>query len=382
VFRVALRLGLTSFGGPVAHVSMFRDEYVRRRGWLEDGAFAELVAVTSLLPGPSSSQLGMAIGGLRAGVRGALAGWIGFTLPSAVVMTALGLGLAGSDVLDGGVVHGLELVTVAVVLLAVIGMRRTLAPDATRLAVALVALVCALGLGGARGQLVALLVGAVAGGLLFRGRGLPPVLDLALPIARRAAIACLVVFGGLLLALPAASRATGVHAVELVDAFYRSGALVFGGGHVVLPLLESEVVDPGWVSEEAFLAGYGAAQALPGPLFTFSAYLGAIAEPEPNGLAGAALALGAIFLPAMLVLGGALPLWAAIRRHPTAYAVTSGIGAAVVGILAAALWDPVISTALEDVGDVLLAAALFAALRVVPVWGVVALGAALGALLL
>ncbi len=379
---VALRLGLTSFGGPVAHIGYFRDEYVRRRRWVSDDEFAELVAVTAFLPGPSSSQLGMAIGSLRAGLGGGLAAWVGFTLPSAVVMTVLGVGVAGSSLLDRGLVHGLELVTAAVVLLAVVGMRRTLAPDAARLAVAAAAVVAVVAVGGARGQGIALALGGGVGLLAFRGGDGPPELDLTFPVSRRAAVACLGAFAGLLLLLPTLAHATGSHALALVAAFYRAGALVFGGGHVVLPLLEGALVDPGWLSQQTFLSGYGAAQALPGPLFSFAAYAGAASEPGPNGVIGAALALAAIFLPAMLILAGALPLWSALRRHPAVHAAVSGIGAAVVGVLAAALWDPVLRTAVDGVEDIALIAALLLLLRVLPVWAVVVVGAAFGALVL
>ncbi len=379
---VALRLGLTSFGGPVAHIGYFREEYVRRRRWVSDDEFAELVAVTSFLPGPSSSQLGMAIGSLRAGLGGGLAAWVGFTLPSAIVMTALGVGIAGSTLLDGGLVHGLELVTAAVVLLAVVGMRRTLAPDLARLAVAAAAFAAVVAVGGARGQGVALLIGACVGLVAFRGGAAPPELDLVFPVSRRAAVVCLGAFAGLLLLLPALARLTDSHVVAFAAAFYRAGALVFGGGHVVLPLLEGALVDQGWLSQQAFLAGYGAAQALPGPLFSFAAYAGAAAEPAPNGVGGAALALVAIFVPAVLVLAGALPLWSALRRHPTVHAAVSGIGAAVVGVLAAALWDPVLRTAVDGVVDVAVIATLLLLLRVLPVWAVVAVGAAFGALVL
>lgn len=382
MLAVALRLGATSFGGPVAHVGYFRDEYVGRRAWLDEQAFSELVAVTSLLPGPSSSQLGIAIGARRAGVRGGIAAWLGFTLPSAVAMTALALAVGAADVSDAGWVQGLELVAVPVVALAVLAMRRSLARGAVRLTLAGAAAAVALSLGGFTGQAAALALGAVVGLVALRepGTALPAVG----PRGRHAALAvgCLVVLGALLLGLPALADATEAHAVALVDAMFRSGSLVFGGGHVVLPLLHEAVVSPGWVAEEEFLAGYGLVQAMPGPLFTFSAYLGAIEDPSPNGVAGATLALVAIFAPSFLLLGGVLPLWSVVRGHAAVRAGLAGVGAAVVGVLAAALWDPVLTVSVDGLGDVVFAVGLLVLLRLLPVWAVVPVAATGGALLL
>ncbi|HET9287091.1 MAG TPA: chromate efflux transporter [Gaiella sp.] len=380
VFGVALRLGLTSFGGPVAHIGFFRDEYVGRRRWLDEGAFSELVAVTSLLPGPSSSQLGIAIGANRAGRLGGLAAWVGFTLPSAVAMTVLALAVGSADLSGAGWVHGLALVAVPVVATAVLGMQRSLAPDLVRLALAVAAATVAISWGGFAGQAAAIALGAIVGIALFRNQALPQRLTASFAGGRLMATGCIAAFGALLLGLPALADATG--AVALVDAMFRSGSLVFGGGHVVLPLLDEAVVSPGWVGEQEFLAGYGLAQAMPGPLFAFSAYLGAIQEPSPNGVAGAALAVGAIFLPSFLLLGGVLPLWSSIRRHATVQAALAGVGAAVVGLLAAALWDPVLRTSIDDWADVFFAVVLLALLRLLPVWAVVPIAAAAGALLL
>jgi chromate transporter len=379
---VAWRLGLTSFGGPIAHIGHFRAEYVVRREWLDEQEFAELVAVTSLLPGPSSSQLGIAIGARRAGRLGGIAAWLGFTLPSALAMTALALVVGESDVGDAGWIEGLELVAVPVVALAVLAMRRTLAPDTPRLALAAAGAALALGGGGFAGQAVALAVGAIVGVLAFT-----PSLPEHAPMPRLGrrsilALGCLAALVALLVGLPVLRDATGSQAVALVDAMFRSGSLVFGGGHVVLPLLDQAVVEPGWVGEKQFLAGYGLVQAMPGPLFTFSAYLGAIQEPEPNGLAGASLALGAIYLPSFLLLGGILPLWSVVRRSSVVQAALVGVGAAVVGLLAAALWDPVLSTSIDGVGDLAFALALLILLRFVPIWVVVPLAAAAGSLLL
>lgn len=380
MLAVALRLGVTSFGGPVAHIGYFRHEYVERRGWIAEREFSELVAVTSLLPGPSSSQLGMAIGARRAGVPGALAAWVGFTLPTAVAMTALALAVGSVDVSGAGWVHGLELVAVPVVALAVLAMGRALAPDVARASLAVVAAAIAILWHGFGGQAAAILLGAVVGTAAFRGRAPVPGLTRAFVGRRFVAAGCLVAFAALLFGLRPLADATGGHVLALVDAMYRSGALVFGGGHVVLPLLHDAVVSPGWVGEQEFLAGYGLAQAMPGPLFGFSAYLGAIEEPTPNGIAGAAIAVFAIYLPSFLLLGGTLPLWSSIRAHAGVQAALAGIGAAVVGVLAAALWDPVLTTSAGNVGDVAFALSLLLLLRVLPVWAVVPIAAAAGAI--
>ena len=310
VFRAALRLGLTSFGGPVAHIGYFRDDYVARRHWLDERQFGELVALTNLLPGPSSSQLGIAIGVHRAGKLGGLAAWLGFTLPSAVILTALALWARGVDLEGAGWVHGLELAAAAVVAAAVIAMARTLARGPARMVLAVAAVAIALALPGARGQGVTILAAGAVGVMLFRSSSLPLPLSLRFAIGRRTAVAAGTCFVAMLVGLPIAADLAGTHSVALASSFYRAGALVFGGGHVVLPLLNDAVVETGWVSQQAFLAGYGVAQAVPGPLFTFSAYLGAIEEPSPNGIAGAAIALVAIFLPSFLLLGAVLPLWA------------------------------------------------------------------------
>jgi chromate transporter len=382
VFLVALRLGLTSFGGPTAHIGIFREEYVRNRRWLDEGSFGELVAVTSLLPGPSSSQLGMAVGTLRAGKLGGLAAWAGFTLPSAVVMTVFGLGVATADVTGAGWLHGLELAAAAVVLTAVVAMRRALAPDTPRLALALAATVAALLVRGPAAQAAIIVVAGAIGAFAFRSLAETPALHLRLPIGKRLAVGSLAVFVALLVVLPFSRDAVSGNALALADAMYRAGALVFGGGHVVLPLLHEGVVETGMVSEDDFLAGYGAAQALPGPLTTFSAYLGSVSGLEPNRIPGAALALVAIFLPSFLLLAGVLPLWAIVREHPAVRAAVVGIGAAVVGLLAAALWDPVLRTSVSSIWDGMLVAALVMALRFVPPWAVVAIAAVVGALIL
>ncbi len=381
VFRVALRLGLTSFGGPVAHIGYFRDEYVGRRGWIGEQQFGELVALSSLLPGPSSSQVGIAIGVHRAGKLGGLAAWLGFTLPSAVMLTAVAIWARGVDLADAGWVHGLELAAAAVVATAVIAMARSLARGVLLALIAAAATVVALVFPGSAGQVATILAAAAAGAIAFRGsvRALP--LTMRFPIGRRVAIGSATGFVALLVGLPLAAELGSSHAVDLARSFYRSGALVFGGGHVVLPLLNDAVVGTGWVSQQAFLAGYGLAQAVPGPLFTFSAYLGAIEEPTPNGIAGAGIALVAIFLPSFLLLGAALPLWSTLRERVAVQAAVTGVGAAVVGLLAAALWDPVLHTSVHGVGDAALAVVLFGLLRLLPPWTVVGIAAATGAIL-
>ena len=382
MFRAALRLGLTSFGGPVAHVGYFRDEYVARRRWIGEEQFGELVALSNLLPGPSSSQVGIAIGVHRAGKLGGLAAWLGFTLPSAAILTALALWARDVDLAGAGWVHGLELAAAAVVAAAVIAMARTLARGAARLAIAAAAAATALLVPGSPGQVGTILAAGTIGAVAFRGsvRALP--LTLRFPIGRRVAIAAAFCFASLLVGLPLAADRGSSHAVDLAASFYRAGALVFGGGHVVLPLLNDAVVETGWVSQQAFLAGYGVTQAVPGPLFTFSAYLGAIEEPSPSRVAGAAIALGAIFLPSFLLLGAVLPLWSAARERVVVQAAVAGIGAAVVGLLAAALWDPVLRTAVHGADDVVFAVVLFGLLRILPPWAVVGIAAAAGAILL
>jgi chromate transporter len=381
VLAAFLRLGLTSFGGPVAHLGYFRDAFVVRRRWLSEAAYAELVALCQFLPGPASSQVGFAIGLMRAGAPGALAAWIGFTLPSAVLMTAFAFGAAAmKGPLALGALHGLKLVAVAVVAQAVFGMARTLTPDARRAAIALAALGLVTAVPAGVGQVAAIALGALAGVALSRDDGAAGPDALAARVSPALGLAAFGLYLALLIGGPIAATATGSAAVAHFDAFYRSGALVFGGGHVVLPLLNEAVVRPGWVDPGAFLAGYGAAQAAPGPLFTFAAFLGAVMRPPPNGLAGALLGLVAIFLPGLLALTAALPFWERLRRRPAARSAMRGANAAVVGVLAAALYSPVWTSAVLDRADFAAVAAgflLLTAFRTAPVL-VVALGAGLG----
>jgi chromate transporter len=379
VFLAALRLGLTSFGGPIAHVGYFRQEYVVRRRWLAERDFADLLALAQVLPGPASSQLGFAIGLRRAGLLGGLLSWIGFTLPSAVLMIAFAAVVDDVDTVGAGWVAGLKVAAVAVVAQAVWAMARALTPDVPRIVLALAAAGAILVVEGPAMQVAVIVAGAVAGRLLRLGGGPPDVAAASGPrVGRRMAVAALATFAVLLVGLPALDRATDSQAVAMGDAYYRSGALVFGGGHVVLPLLQERVVPPGWVSEEDFLAGYGAAQAVPGPLFTFGAYLGAVQGPEPNGVAGGVLALVALFLPALLLVVGVVPFWDRIRGHPAAFAALAGVNAVVVGILLAALYDPVGTAAIDGPASALLALAalgLLVVARLPPL--VVVAGAAL-----
>jgi len=379
VFLAALRLGLTSFGGPIAHVGYFRHEYVVRRRWLAERDFADLLALAQVLPGPASSQLGFAIGLRRAGLLGGLLSWIGFTLPSAVLMIAFAAVVDDVDTADAGWVAGLKIAAVAVVAQAVWAMARTLTPDVPRVALAVVAAGAILAVDGAAMQVAVIAAGAVLGRVVRLGGGAPEIAPSSRPrVGRGVAVAALATFAVLLVGLPALDRATDSQAVAMGDAYYRSGALVFGGGHVVLPLLEERVVTPGWVSQEDFLAGYGAAQAVPGPLFTFGGYLGAVQGPDPSGIGGGVLALVALFLPALLLVVGVVPFWDRIRGHPAAFSALAGVNAAVVGILLAALYDPVGTAAIDGPEDAALALAALALLVVarLPPLAVVA-GAAL-----
>jgi chromate transporter len=376
VLAIFLRLGLTSFGGPVAHLGYFRAEFVGKRHWLDDATYADIVALCQFLPGPASSQVGIAIGLSRAGYAGAVAAWLGFTLPSAVLLVAFAYGMTALGGSGGtGWLHGLKVAAVAVVAQAVLAMMRTLTPDRARATIAVVTTMLVLALPSAWILVATILLGGLAGLALPRGDTPADPVSLPLVVSRRTGGILLVIFFALLAGLPLLASVTSSHGIKLVDAFYRSGALVFGGGHVVLPLLKEAVVAPGWVGNDAFLAGYGAAQAVPGPLTTFAAYLGAVMKPQPNGVAGAALCLLAIFLPSFFLVIGALPFWEQLRRQPSAQAALRGVNAAVVGILLAALYDPVWTTGIANAGDFALAAAAFLLLFMwkTPPWLVVIL---------
>ena len=381
VLLTFLKLGVTSFGGPIAHIGYFREELVVRRRWIDDPTFTDLVALCQFLPGPASSQVGFSLGLMRAGYWGGLAAWAGFTLPSAVLMTgfAYGAGELGGA-MGQGVIHGLKLVALAVVAQAVCGMARTLCPDWRRVSIACVAALVILSIPLPTIQIGTIVMGGLAGFWLCRAPIPAATGTLGTAVSRRVATAALAIFCLLLIALPAIARVS--HGVALFDAFYRSGALVFGGGHVVLPLLSKAFVTPGCVSEDAFLAGYGAAQAVPGPLFTFAAYLGAVVSPGPHGMVGAALGLIGIFLPGILILLGALPFWDASRQRAGPQAIMRGINAAVVGLLGAALYDPLWMSSVKSVGDFAVALVGFVLLTAwrIPPLIVVILGACAGVL--
>jgi chromate transporter len=338
VFLTFLKLGLTSFGGPIAHIGYFRQEIVVRRRWVDEATYSDLVALCQFLPGPASSQVGLSLGLIRARYCGALAAWTGFTLPSAILMTAFAYGASELNSPIGlGTLHGLQLVAVAIVAQAVWGMASTLCPDRQRASIACVAAVIILFSNSSIAQVGVIFLGGGAGFWLCRASAPKIERPLGIPVSRRVGVVALAAFFALLTVLPVLG--TQSQGLELFGAVYRSGALVLGGGHVVLPLLNNALVTPGWVSQDSFLAGYGAAQAMPGPLFTFAAYLGAVEKPSPHGLAGAALGLVGIFLPGILILLGALPFWDTFRQRVGAQAIMRGVNAAVVGLLGAALYS-------------------------------------------
>jgi chromate transporter len=384
VLVVFLRLGLTSFGGPIAHLGYFQNEFVVRRRWLDDRTYADLVALCQFLPGPASSQVGIAVGLLRAGYAGALAAWTGFTLPSAIalVLFALGIKYLG-DVSGAGWLHGLKVVAIAVVAQALLSMMRSLTPDRMRATIAIAATVLVLAVPSAWGQIGAIVLGGIWGVLVLRIDAPAENAHVPLRVSRRTGAIVLLIFFALLIGLPLLASTTVSQTAQLFDAFYRAGSLVFGGGHVVLPLLQASVVPPGWVTNDAFLAGYGAAQAVPGPLFTFAAYLGAVIGPGPNGLLGAVICLVAIFLPSFLLVIGALPFWEQLRRLPTAQALLHGVNASVVGLLLAALYSPVWTAGIKGPYDFALAVVAFLLLFMwrMPPWLVVVLSAFGGGLI-
>lgn len=381
---IFLRLGLTSFGGPVAHLGYFREEFVTRRGWLSERAYADLVALCQFLPGPASSQVGMALGLSRAGYRGVLAAWLGFTLPSALLLIMFALGVTRwGDALAPGALQGLKIVAVAVVAQAVWGMARNLCPDAPRLTLMAAAACGVLWLPGVWGQVGVIVLGGLVGRAFLHASSDGVHEALPLTVGQRAGALWISLFFLLLALLPVLAALWPHQALTLVDAFYRAGSLVFGGGHVVLPLLQAEVVPTGWVDGDAFLAGYGAAQAVPGPLFTFAAFLGAAMQQAPTAWLGGLLCLLAIFLPSFLLVAGALPFWERLRRSPGIQASLLGVNAAVVGLLLAALYDPVWTSAIHGSGDFALALLALTALVAwkLPPWLVVLACGLLGAVL-
>lgn len=379
IFLVSIKLGLTSFGGPTAHLGYFHTEYVRRRKWMDEKSYADLVALSQFLPGPASSQVGIGIGVMRGGVLGGLTSFIGFTLPSVLVLMLFASLLTTFDISEAGWIHGLKIVAVVVVAHAIMGMAKNLAPDIQRKTIALLALVGTLLWQSSFTQVGVILIAALIGFLIYKNHAEDDGKTTKFPIAKRFSAICLMLFVVLLFALPALRELTGSYWVAVVDSFYRAGSLVFGGGHVVLPLLEQELVPSGWITEEAFLAGYGATQAVPGPLFTFAAYLGTVM----NGWIGGLVATVAIFLPAFLLILGALPFWDMLRSNPKVKGAVMGANAAVIGILISALYTPIWTSSILEPIDFALAAILFTMLVYfkLPPWVIVVTGAIGGMLI-
>ncbi len=377
VFLAFLQQGLTAFGGPVAHIGYFRGEFVERRAWLDETAFADIVALCQSLPGPASSQVGMSIGLLRAGLPGALLAWLGFTAPSAVALALFGGALGGAGTADQGAwLHGIKVVAVAVVAQAVWSMSRTLCPDRQRLSIAFVGALLALAVPSALGQLGTIAAGAAAGLVVVRDTSPAATPGFAVPLPRWISVVALIAFFALFALLPVAAAMFRAPGIDLFASFYRSGALVFGGGHVVLPLLRNELVSAGLIDDGTFLAGYGAAQAVPGPLFTFAAYLGTVLHGPVSGWRGAIVCLTGIFLPSFLLVIGMVPVWERLRRHKSVRAALAGVNAAVVGLLLAALYMPLWKSVILEWGDFAMglgALLLLSAWRV-PSWVVVVIG--------
>lgn len=379
IFFVSTRLGLTSFGGPTAHLGYFYEEYVHRRKWMNEKSYADLVALAQFLPGPASSQVGIGIGVMRAGILGGIISFIGFTMPSVIVLILFAVMLAGFDVSHAGWIHGLKIVAVVVVAHAIMGMAKNLAPDLKRKSIALFALIGTLIWQTALTQIGIILIAALCGFLLFKQHHEKVEASSRFPVSRRTSIICLLFFFGFLFLLPVLRELTASSWVTMFDSFYRAGSLVFGGGHVVLPLLEQELVPNGWISEEAFLAGYGVTQAVPGPLFTFAAYLGTVMK----GWVGGLIATIAIFLPAFLLILGALPFWDRLRHNAKMKGAIMGVNAAVVGILISAFYTPIWTSSILTSLDFALAAVLFSMLVYwkLPPWVVVVTGAVGGVFL-
>jgi chromate transporter len=378
VLAVFAKLGLTSFGGPVAHLGYFHDELIKRRKWLDEESYADLVALCQFLPGPASSQVGIGLGISRAGIPGGLAAWLGFTLPSALALIAFAFGVTSiGNVSEAGWLQGLKIVAVAVVAHAVWGMATKLTPDRLRMTIAIAAAIFTLAWPTNLGQVLVIVLGGLIGWRILSDAPLIPKKDGDYWIRRRLGATLLAVFFALLVGLPFIRDATGSFGVAVADSFYRAGSLVFGGGHVVLPLLQAEVVPPGWIDNETFIAGYGAAQAVPGPLFSFSAYLGAAMQSGMAGLSTALIALVSIYVPSFLLLIGVLPFWERLRAMSPVQAALRGINAAVVGILLAALYHPVWTSAIFSAADLSIALAAFVLLSFWkwPAWLVVVLSA-------
>ncbi|MDQ0195426.1 chromate transporter [Paenibacillus wynnii] len=379
VWGVSTKLGLTSFGGPIAHLGYFHDEYIRRRKWMDERSYADLVALCQFLPGPASSQVGIGIGVVRAGLLGGIVAWLGFTLPSVIALVAFAYLLQGFDIGHAGWIHGLKIVAVAIVAHAIWGMGQKLTPDPVRVTLAVIAMAITLSWQTAYSQVIIILAAGGIGLGLYRKKAIEGTQSLPIKISRTFGVVCLTLFFALILLLPLFRQWGDSKGLSMIDSFYRSGSLVFGGGHVVLPLLQQEVVPAGWVTQANFLAGYGATQAVPGPLFTFAGYLGAMA----GGVPGAIIAVLAIFLPAFLLVVGVLPFWNGLRNNPKIQGALMGVNAAVVGILLAALYDPLWTTAILQPMDFVLAVLLFTMLVFwkLPPWMIVLTGAAGGLVL-
>ncbi|PGD13650.1 chromate transporter [Bacillus toyonensis] len=371
IFLVSFKLGLTSFGGPVAHLGYFHHEYVQKRKWMDEKSYGDLVALCQFLPGPASSQVGMGVGLLRGGLLGAIISWIGFTLPSVLVLVFFASFLNQFEIGSTGWIHGLKLVAVAIVAHAIWGMAQKLTPDRNRATIAIVTAAIALLWPSSWTQIILILLSGLIGWLLYKTPQNAQVYKIQISISKTMASSCLILFFGLLLLLPIL-RPLSPH-IALFDSFYRSGSLVFGGGHVVLPLLESEFVQNGLMTKEQFLAGYGLTQAVPGPLFTFASYIGAVL----NGTTGAVIATIAIFLPAFLLVIGVLPFWDSVRKVPAIQGTLLGVNAAVVGILIAAFYDPIWTSTIMNASDFVFASLLFGLLTIwkTPPWIIVILGA-------
>jgi len=364
ILGVFFRLGLLSFGGPVAHLGYFHEALVKRRRWISEAGYTDLIALSQMLPGPSSSQVGFALGVIRGGgLAGGLAAWVGFTMPTVILLLAFAQGASAfREPWQIGLLQGLKLVAVAIVAHAVWGMAKILGSDKRLVAVTVVATVMALTLQGNWAQIAVIVMGAVAGLVLVRGGDGPDISHVPTVVSQRQGACALAVFAVLFLGLPVLAEITGWHVLDLFVGFFRSGSLVFGGGHVVLPLLHDVMVAPGWVSVDDFVAGYGATQAMPGPVFSFAAFLGAVAAPAPNGVLGGMIAVVAVFLPGLLLIYGMLPFWNALRGIGSVQAAMRGVNAAVIGLLAAAFYQPLLTSTITGVTDMILALAGFAAL--------------------
>lgn len=375
ILLISTKLGLTSFGGPIAHLGYFREEYVKKRKWLDEKSYADLIALCQFLPGPASSQVGISIGMLRGGIFGGVLSWIGFTMPSVIVLILFAYLVQGFDASSAGWINGLKIVAVAVVAQAVLGMGKNLAPDRPRITMAILAALITLFFPSAIGQIGTIIAAGIVGYVLYKEIKMDDVQDMPITISRKVGALAWIVFIALLVGLPLLRTAFPTIWMGIIDIYYRVGSIVFGGGHVVLPMLEREVVPIGMVTESEFLAGYGATQAVPGPLFTFASYLGTVTA----GWSGALVATAAMFLPSFLLVLGTLPFWNVLRKKPSVRAALMGVNAAVVGILLAALYDPVFTSAIKTTPDFALALVAFGLLmywKVAP-W-IVVLATALG----